>query len=373
MLAKYIVERLFKAAHVTLNGNQTWDPQIKDDRFYRSVLLGGSVAMGESYMKGWWTCERVDIMVMKVMKSGIPDMIPRFDDWWLRITSLLTDRQDKKGSVANVRAHYDSDPSFFIDVLGETNSYTCGRWGGVKTLDEAQTQKMSLMCRKAFVSAGKKVLDIGCGWGGTLAHAARAFGAQGIGISLSPTQVAYASNRYGNLPIEFRVQDYRDFNEKVDAAVSVCMIEHVGPKHLREYFEKVKQVLDPRGWLALQCITARAPADTRDAWLDKYIFPGGRLITKEWLTTATKGLLIKHDEEFFGQDYVRTLHAWCANLRGKQTDIVKQYGLEHYKMFEYYFMLCAGAFASGIINVGQMVYSPTDQRDGYRPVRLADA
>ncbi len=365
----YLVDHAFRAAGITCNGPHPWDPCIHDSRFYRRVFVHGSVGLGESYMEGWWTCERLDLFIEKLLTSGLSDFLPQWHTIAIRVSKFLADPNDRSRSLRVAHEHYDTDPSFFRDVLGEASVYTCARWKDVHTLDEAQTQKMDLLCRKVHLRPGHTILDIGSGWGGFLAHAAQSFGANGIGLSISQPQIEYARMRYRNLPLDFRLEDYRDFTGAADRAVSICMIEHVGSQHLRTYFEKVRAALPATGIFALQCIIANKARNMTDPWLNKHIFPGGALVTMKHLQSATRGIFHLLDSEYFGDEYVRTLTTWCTNLRTKRDSIVARFGIEHFRKYEYYLLSCAGAFMSGRITVGQQVYSPTRLRD-YVPVRL---
>ena len=365
---KLIVHALLGRAGIVCNGPAPWDPQINDERFYRRVLLGGSIGLGESYVEGWWDCADIESFVDRLLRSGITDMVPRFDKLRLLLSGLFADRQDKVRGKRVAKEHYDQEPEFFMDVLGSTNSYTCARWNGAANLDEAQTRKMDLICRKAHLRPSQRVLDIGCGWGGFLVHATSLYGVSGIGLSISEKQIAFARSKYHNLPIEFRLQDYRDFCGQVDAVVSICMIEHVGAAHYREYFRMAYDALRADGLFVLQCIFARSPKSVADAWLDKHIFPGGMLVTRERIATAVQGLFHILDEEYFGADYEKTLKAWYDNLAKNRGAVIAKYGLEHFRKYEYYFRMLIGAFRSGRITVGQLVLSPSP-RSEYVPVR----
>lgn len=366
---KALAMPLFRAAGIECNGPNPWDPQIHDDRFYRRVLLQGSLGLGDSYMEGWWSCADIGTFIERLLRSGLPDIMPRFDDLVLKLRSRFVDGQDRVRSRRVAEEHYNEDPAFFIDVLGRTNSYTCARWQGVDDLDDAQDQKMDLLCRKAELKPGQTVLDIGCGWGGFLGHACSRYGVKGVGLSISGPQLEYARSKYHNLPIDFRLQDYRDFDGEADAAVSICMIEHVGPRHYREYFEKARTALRRGGPFALQCIIARKDRSMNDPWVDKHIFPNGNLVTIDRLRESVKGLFHIVDEEYFGMDYARTLAAWYDNLVRHRATIVATYGIEHFRKYEYYFQAFIGGFRSGRITVGQFVLSPTPRPD-YVPVRL---
>ena len=359
MIFKAIVTRFFKRAGIECDGSDPGDPQIRDPRFYRRVLFGGSVGLGDSYMEGWWECERIDLFIEKLLRSGVSDGVPRFDDWVLKLVSRIVDRQDRVRSLRVAKEHYDNSPEFYVGVLGEKAKYifyTCAFWKDPnESLEEAQLNKADMLCQKAGLKPGMTILDIGCGWGGFLAYAADTYGTEGIGLSISEPQIEYARQRYSDPRIDFRLQDYRDFKDKADAVVSICMIEHVGPRHHREYFQRAYDALAENGRFALQCILSKAKSSMSDPWLDKRIFPGGNLLMMDQLKSATKGLFDIVHEEFFPDDYVRTLTAWCDNMRALRDTIVARYGIEHFRMYEYYFMMCAGGFRSGRITVGQFV------------------
>ena len=367
---KPILTHLLRQAGIEPNGGSPWDPQIKDERFYRAVLLNGSVGLGDAYIDGWWECSDIAGFILRIIKSGFHLRVPRVDLLWRKLRARLVDIQDRTHSKKVAELHYDEDPRIFEIMLGGTNNYTCGRWQGVSTLDAAQEQKMDLLCRKAGLAPGKVVLDIGSGWGGFLAYAAEHYGTRGIGVSISTIQVDYARKRYGNLPIDFRLQDYRDFNGKVDAVVSICVIEHVGPDHYREYFSKARSSLAREdGFFAMQCIFACDERATMDPWTEKHIFPYGVLPTLEKLEEAVRGIFYIVDREYFREDYVKTFTAWRENLISHRNEIVGKYGLRYYRKYEYYLSLYVAGFSSGRISVGQFVLS-TVLRPNYEPIRL---
>ena len=371
MIAKLVIQRLFGAAGIEINGSIPWDPQILNDRWYRRVLLHGSVGLGDSYIDGWWECSDIPELIERIVKSGIHLRIPRLDVLLQKLRFGMIDAQNRTRSKRVAEVHYDEDPLFFDMMLGRTNNYTCGRWDGVSTLDAAQDQKMDLTCRKAGLGTGKAVLDIGCGWGGFLGYAAERYSAHGIGLTISKTQRAYAAERYRHLPVEFRLQDYRDFNGKADAVVSICVIEHVGSNHYREYFQKACDSLARRdGFFVMQCILACDERATMDPWTEKHIFPNGMLPMLGQIEEATKGIFFLLDQELFPKDYVKTFVGWRENLVRHRDEIVKAHGLRFYRMYDFYLSLYIAGFSSGRISVGQFVFSPTDLRNNYKPVRL---
>jgi cyclopropane-fatty-acyl-phospholipid synthase len=371
MIAKLVIQRLFGAAGIEINGPNPWDPQVLDDRWYGRVLLHGSVGRGDSYMDGWWECSDIAGLIERIVKSGIHLRMPRLDVLQRKLRFGMIDAQDRTRSKRVAEVHYDEDPYFFDMMLGRTNNYTCGRWNGVSTLDAAQDQKMDLTCRKAGLGPGKTVLDIGCGWGGFLGYAAEQYGAHGIGLTISRTQREYAAERYHRLPVEFRLQDYRDFSGKVNTVVSICVIEHVGPSHYREYFKKACDSLARKdGFFVMQCILACDKRATMDPWTEKHIFPYGMLPMLGQIKEATKDVFYTLDQEFFPEDYVKTFVGWRENLVRHRDEIVEAYGLRYYRKYDFYLSLYIAGFGSGRISVVQFVFSPSDLRGTYEPIRL---
>lgn len=202
-----------------------------------------------------------------------------------------------------------------------------------------------------------------------MAYAAEHFGVTGVGISVAEAQLAHARKAYGHLPIEFRHQDYHDFNEKADAVFSIGTIEHVGEKHYREYLEKMRGAVPSDGLIIVQGIFDLTGRATRDPWIYKHIWPGGMFVERERLLKATKGILYVLDEEYFGKDYDTTLLAWRQNLRKRREYVIAKYGLTEYRKYDYLFSACAGGFRSGRMTVGQIVLSPSDLRGTYQAVR----
>ncbi len=358
---KWLVYRFFHNAGIVINGPKAWDIQIHPEyerRFYRRLVFGGSIALGESYMDGWWTCADLEGFFCRILSSGAEYRTVRFDDIALWIRNKLFNVQ-KKDPEKVARLHYNLKPSFFRKLLGDTLIYTSGHWEGVNSLDAAQDRKMQMVGRKLNARPGETVLDIGSGWGYPLAYLYQHFGLHGIGISIAKEQVEYANERFGNMPVAFTLANYADFATHVDHIISICMIEHVGRKNLVGYFRKARELIRHDGRFVLQYIRSYDPRRGTDPWLEKYIFPGGELATAELIhAAAAKAGFRVLNEEYFGHDYVKTLWAWYRNILPLKDQMIAEGAEMSFRMFEYYLMSCAAFFKTETGSVGQITFTP---------------
>jgi cyclopropane-fatty-acyl-phospholipid synthase len=256
-------------------------------------------------------------------------------------------------------------------MLDSTMAYTCGYWKHAKTLKESQIAKHDLICRKLGIKEGDRVLDIGCGWGGFAEHAAKEYGASVVGLTISKEQQALARERVRGLPVEIRLQDYRDVNDgPYDHVVSIGMFEHVGYKNYRQYMQVVRKVLKEDGLFLLHCIGNNRTAWRADPWFDKYIFPNGYLASPRLIGKAIDGIFVMEDWHTFGADYEPTLLAWFKNFDEAWPEFSEKYGGEiFYRMWKYYLLTMAGAFRSRYLNLWQIVLSPKGVKGGYISIR----
>lgn len=185
-------------------------------------------------------------------------------------------------------------------MLDERMVYSCGYWRNAATLDEAQEAKLDLVCRKLELRPGLRLLDIGCGWGGLAQFAAERYGARVVGITLSAEQAMVAERRCAGLPVEIRLQDFREMKETFDRTASLGMLEHVGSRNYRAYMEVVHRSLVPGGLALVHTIGSCVSQASTDPWLAKYIFPDAVLPSIKQLGEAIEGLLVMEDWHNFG-------------------------------------------------------------------------
>ncbi|HEY3812533.1 MAG TPA: cyclopropane fatty acyl phospholipid synthase [Caulobacteraceae bacterium] len=374
MTAEAAFRSLLATAGIQVNGADPWDIQVHDDRLFRRVFAEGTLGLGEAYMDGWWDCDQLDEFFHRALRADLGDKLRASPAAaWLIVSSRLFNLQSKRRAGMAADTHYDLGIDIFEATFDRRLTGSCGYWESATTLDAAQEAKLDLVCRKLGLKAGQRVLDIGCGWGAFLGFAAERYGARGVGVTISREQVAYASKRYAGRPIEFRLQDYRNYDGPVDHVASMGMFEHVGRKNYRRFFEVAHRALRRDGLLLLHTIWTDARRPAIEPWLNKYIFPNGVLPTVGDVGRAVEGLFTVEDVENFGVYYDRTLMAWRDKFQSNREAISRKYGERFCRMWTYYLCSCAGGFRSRIISVGQFVLSPRGVPGGwFRPARARE-
>jgi cyclopropane-fatty-acyl-phospholipid synthase len=226
-----------------------------------------------------------------------------------------------------------------------------------------------MICRKLQLQPGMRMLEIGCGWGGLARYAAEKYGVQVTGITVSKEQKAYADRLCAGLPVQIRLEDYRDTQGTFDRVVSVGMFEHVGPKNYDAYFAAAQRMLEPEGLFLLHTIGLDRPSVRTDPWIDKYIFPGGKLPAASEVAREFEPLFVLEDWHNFGADYDRTLMQWHERFEAAWPALAPKYGERFRRMWRYYLLASAGLFRSRQGQLWQLVLSRRERRAVYRSVR----
>lgn len=369
------IQELLKGTGVTINGDKPWDIKVKNEQFYKRVLQSGSLGLGESYMDGWWESKQIDEFIARVLKKGLDrKVIGNLNTASIFLKSAFSNMQRKSKAFEIGEAHYDKGNDLFSLMLDKRMIYSCGYWKDAKNLNEAQEKKLDLICRKINLKKGDKVLDIGCGWGGFLKYAAEKYGIKGVGITVSKEQAEYARRNVKGLPIEIKLMDYREIDEKFDKIVSVGMIEHVGKNNYRTYMKVAHKNLKDGGLFLLHTIGGNISVMSTDPWTHKYIFPRGMLPSIKQLGKSIEGLFVMEDWHNFGADYDKTLMAWHSNFSKNWNKIKKDYsingdyGERFRRMWTYYLLSCAGSFRARHIQLWQVVLSKGGVEGGYKRV-----
>jgi cyclopropane-fatty-acyl-phospholipid synthase len=368
--SKQLVENMFKAGGIIMNGNNPWDPQVHNPKLYDRLLGGGSLGFGEAYMEGWWDCEALDEFFFRVQYHRVDKMIPRdLNTLKYFLKAKFSNQQTKSKAKEVAYKHYDIGNDLFERMLDKRMMYSCAYWETAQTLDEAQEAKIDLICRKLKLQPGMSLLDIGCGWGGLLQYAAEKYGVKGVGVTLSEEQAIIAREINKGLPVEIRVQDYRDVHEKFDRIVSVGMLEHVGYRNYRAFMEMVAENLTDEGICLLHTIGGNYSTKITDPWIAKYIFPNGMLPSAAQLSTAWQGLFILEDWHNFGVYYDRTCMEWRKNFEQSWPDLRAKYGDTFYRMWRYYLSASAASFRSRKNHLWHIVLTKPKHLRLYKSIR----
>ena len=368
--AKEKITQLFAYADVKINGSRPWDIKVNDDRFYRRMLADAEMAFGETYMDGGWDCDKLDECSFKIHRANLRSKVQKN---WKLIASIAIAKffnlQSKVKAKKDVGSHYNIGNDLYKAMLDKRMVYTCGYWKNAKTLDEAQENKLDLVCKKIGLKAGQKILDIGCGWGSFAKFAAEKYKAKVVGITIAKEQVELAKENCKGLPVEIRLQDYRDVNEKFDHIVSLGMFEHVGPKNYRKYMTVAARCLNDGGLFLLHTIGQNISNMHSGPWYDKYIFPGAVTPSIKQLANSMEGLFVMEDWHNFGPDYDPTLLAWWNNFDKNYDKLKSKYDNRFYRMWKFYLLVGAGIVRAREAQLWQIVLSNKGVLGGYKSIR----
>ena len=365
---------LLAEADIRVDGERPWDIQVHDPHFYARVLGQGSLGLGESYMDEWWDAGSLDGCLFHLLAARLDQRVHGAGEIWDALRARLLNLQTRGRSREVGERHYDLGNDLYAAMLGKRLVYSCGYWtqadGRVLDgLDAAQEAKLDLVCRKLRLRPGMRVLDIGCGWGEALKLAAERHGVSGVGITVSQEQAVFARELCRGLPVEIRVQDYRELDERFDRVLSVGMFEHVGVKNYRTYFEVARRCTADDGLFLLHCIGSNVSSNHTDPWIAKYIFPNSMVPSAEQIAACVEGTFVTEDWHNFGADYDRTLMAWRANFDAAWPRLAERYGERFRRMWRFYLSASAAVFRARHDQLWQLVLSPNGVPGGYRAPR----
>lgn len=335
------------------------------------ALTGGTIAVAESYMDGDWDSPDVGAFLELFLVNtdvgrnfsngarGLLRLVEKFRHWMNANT--------KSGSKKNISAHYDLGNAFYKQWLDPTMTYSSALYStGANDLQSAQRAKYKALADAAGIDASHHVLEIGCGWGGFAEYAAGEIGCKVTGLTISREQLAFANARMKNAglsgKVEIKFQDYRDEVGLYDRIVSIEMFEAVGEKYWPAYFSQLQRCLKPGGKAGLQIITIKPEAyreyRANPDFIQKYVFPGGMLPTREHLIDLGRKVGLKISGDFgFGLDYARTLAEWRERF-WSVWDKVEPLGFDtrFKRLWEFYLFYCEAGFRARNIDVRQIVY-----------------
>ncbi|MGH7331821.1 MAG: class I SAM-dependent methyltransferase [Candidatus Rokuibacteriota bacterium] len=345
---------------------------LLSERVARALLGNLNVAFGEAYMAGAIEVEGDFQQLLRLMFVGGPEItgLSRREKVQLALAAWR-----QRGSLAqarkNVAIHYDLGNDFFKLWLGNDMAYSCAYFRDPgDDLDTAQAQKFQHICAKLRLRPGDRLLDIGCGWGGFLVHAARHHGIRGVGVTLSPAQKEAADQRVAahglSDRVTVRLADYRELSEDgaFDRIVSIGMFEHVGKRHIPDYVRHTRRLLTADGLGVLHTIGRRVAAPA-NPWLAKYIFPGAYFPTlADVATPLGEGGLHITDVEAWRMQYALTLDRWIEAYEANVDTVRAMYGEPFTRMWRLYLNSCAASFRYGDFCVWQVQFTARLDNDG---------
>lgn len=362
MLEKETYSQLFKWSFSKKTQVTYWDGTVKEygqgsgDPVFKIVfnekipvkdlLNNASLTLGEAYMDR-------KIEIEGDIQALIYDVYNQKDSFLHNakfIKWLPKESHSKKRSQEDIHSHYDLGNDFYKKWLDQTMTYSCAYFKTPEdTLEQAQVNKVHHILDKLFIKEGDTLLDIGCGWGTLILTAVKEYGAKATGITLSEEQFHHIRHIIEKEGLQDRMtvklMDYRDLKgESFDHITSVGMFEHVGAENLHEYFDVVQRNLAPKGTALIHGIS-RQQGGAKNAWINRYIFPGGYIPgVTELVGRMTENDLQVIDLESLRRDYQLTLEHWTKNFHNIEAEIVDEKGERFYRMWDLYLQACAASF-----------------------------
>ena len=350
-----VCRTILERAGVEVGGTARDAIRVHDARLWDRVVAQRQLGLGEAYMEGWWDCDALDAMLTKLVAVEAARQLPVRPALVATVVrATVVNRQTKARAADNARAHYDIGNDLYERMLDKRMVYSCAYWRHAEDLDSAQEAKLDLICRKLALEPGMRVLDVGCGWGGLLQYAAEHYGISGVGISPARQQVSRARERCAGWPIEILEQDYRDTIGTFDRVLSVGMMEHVGPRNLRTFFDTCDRLLAPGGMMLHHTIGSLVSKLHTDPFFDRYVFPGGVLPSLAQFSESAEPDWVIEDVHNFGPDYDRTLMAWDANL-SRHWEEIPRYDERFRRMWRFYLMGSAAGFRARSLQLWHVV------------------
>ena len=321
----------------------------------KEIVAHASLTFGEAYMDG-----KIEIQgnLQELVTLAYRSQDSFFNN--SKFSKLIPKHShSEKVSKNDVQSHYDIGNDFYEMWLDKTMTYSCAYFASDSdTLEYAQMNKVRHILNKLHAQEGETLLDIGCGWGTLLFTAAKEYGLKATGVTLSQQQYDFVSDKIKAEGLTGQVtvylEDYRELKEQYDHVTSVGMFEHVGKENLAAYFSKIDQLLVENGTALIHGITGQHKGAGVDAWINKYIFPGGYIPNlAENIDHIMDAHLQVDDLEPLRRHYQKTLEIWTDNFHEVSESVISRYGERFYRMWDLYLQACAASFESGNIDVVQ--------------------
>lgn len=363
MKTRQLAHELLSEAGIKINGDKPWDIQVHNDNLYGRLLSDGELGLGESYMDGWWDCEALDEFINKLLRANIREKIKRNREvvFYIFKTNLFN-RQKRSRAKMVGESHYDLGNDLFRLMLDKRMNYTSAYWNKAENLNDAQEAKLDLVCKKIELKPGMTILELGCGWGSFAKYAAENYGVNVVALNISKEQINLARELCKGLPVEFRLQDYREAEGKYDRVVSIGILEHIGYKNFSTYMKVTERCLKDDGLAFIHTIGNNTSTTHISIWTEKYIFPNSMLPSAAQISKAMEGLFIMEDWHNFGPDYDKTLMEWYRNFNKAWPQLKERYGERFYRMWRFYLLSSAGGFRSRKNQLWQIVMTKTGRK-----------
>lgn len=340
-------------------GDPVFTIKINKEIPLKALMTSTSIALGEAYMDG-------DLEVEGDLYHALDNFLGqmgKFSTDQKALKKLIFTPSSKKNQEKEVRSHYDIGNDFYRLWLDDTLSYSCGYFMHEDdTLYQAQVNKVDYILKKLYLKEEMTLLDIGCGWGFLLIEAAKKYKVHGTGITLSEEQYKECQKRIEEEGLQdyvtVKLMDYRDlpkYREKFDRVVSVGMVEHVGRDNYKLFLDCVNESLKQGGLFLLHFISA-LKEHPGDAWIKKYIFPGGTVPSlREMMSAMAEDNFHTMDVENLRLHYNRTLLCWRKNYLEHLDEVRKMFDERFIRMWDLYLAACASTFHNGIIDIHQIL------------------
>ena len=348
---KEIIEEIIQQnTDITMNEENS-DIIVHNDSMYKKILTKGELGLAESYMDGDWSSENLARFIRKILihqdiveekiKYKVPQLL--YLNLKYKVSGIFNTNTILKSPV-NIMKHYDIGNDLYVKMLGKTMQYTCAYYNEKNTdLDQAELNKMELIAKKLDLKPGMSVLDIGCGFGSMAYHLVTNYNVKVTGVTLSQKQVDFAKENYTHENLDISYKDYREVTGKYDRVYSVGIMEHIGSRNYKSYFDKCEELLEDEGVMLFHTMAIAKPNKNQNKYFaSTYIFPEGELPDINNITQAFSEDWRLEDFQNMGISYSKTFDAWRNNIGDWEG--LDNYDIVFRRMWEYYLNLFAENF-----------------------------
>jgi len=363
--------QLLAGADIHLNGSRPWDIQIKHPLTLQRWMREGSLGMGESYMDGWWECQAIDQMMSRAVRARLQQHMGTPQAWWHSCWSKWAQHVPVgKGSIVG-RAHYELSNLLFSAMLDSGMNNSSAYWHeGASTLEQAQTAKLDMICRKLQLQPGMRLLDLGCGWGSLMRHAAKYHGVTALGITQSEEQMQLGQQMTKGLAVQFELIDYRQFNTdgrtQFDRVVSAGMLNQVAQVKDPAFFSAARRSLKKDGLFLMEAMGNNQADKLLGPWMEKHVLGKASLPSIGDIAEPAQAHFVLEDVHNLGADHDRTLLHWHQRFELAWPQLRLNYDERFYRMWRYHLLSSAGSFRARSTQIWQIVMSPKGLPGVYR-------